>query len=164
MARRFANTFRFIDDLLTINDDNIFLENFKQIYPPELQLNLESSGDVVNFLDLNLTNNSGHIDVQLYDKRDNFPFSIVRLLFTSSNIPSRMFYNCVGAEILRIGRISSSTPNFVSAAKSLIDRAKKQGGKISGLERVLKRIYGSHQELRAFQSNSKKFVECIVFD
>ena len=75
-----------------------------------------------------------------------------------------MFYNCVGAEILRIGRISSSTPNFVSAAKSLIDRAKKQGGKISGLERVLKRIYGSHQELRAFQSNSKKFVECIVFD
>ena len=63
--------------------------DIKNIYPPELQLNLESSGDTVNFLDLSLTNNNGHVDVKLYDKRDDFPFSIVRLLFTSSNIPSR---------------------------------------------------------------------------
>ena len=97
-ARRFSNTFRFIDDLLTINDDNLFLENYKEIYPPELQLNLESSGDAITFLDLSLTNENGHISTKLYDKRDNFPFSIVRLLFASSNIPSRMFYNCIGAE------------------------------------------------------------------
>ena len=163
-ARRFAYTFRFIDDLLTINDDNLFLKNFKNIYPPELQLNLENSGDTVNFLDLSLTNNNGHIDVKLYDKRDNFPFSIVRLLFTSSNIPSRMFYNCVGAEILRIGRVSSSTPNFIDAAKSLIDRAKKQGGKDFKLENVLKRMYGRHQALRVFQSNAKKFSECLLYN
>ena len=156
--------FRFIDDLLTINDDNLFLKNFKNIYPPELQLNLENSGDTVNFLDLSLTNNNGHIDVKLYDKRDNFPFSIVRLLFTSSNIPSRMFYNCVGAEILRIGRVSSSTPNFIDAAKSLIDRAKKQGGKDFKLENVLKRMYGRHQALRVFQSNAKKFSECLLYN
>ena len=31
-ARRFSNTFRFIDDLLTINDNNLFLENFESIY------------------------------------------------------------------------------------------------------------------------------------
>ena len=54
-ARRFSHTFRFIDDLLTINDNNLFLQNFKDIYPPELQLNLESSGDHVTFLDLDLT-------------------------------------------------------------------------------------------------------------
>ena len=116
----FSNTFRFIDDLLTINDDNLFMENNDKIYPPELQLNLESSGDTINFLDLSLTNENGHIDVALYDKRDNFPFSIVRLLFASSNIPSRMFYNCVGAEILRIGRICSNDLNFVSAGKLVI--------------------------------------------
>ena len=55
-ARRFSNTFRFIDDLLTINDDNLFSENFGQIYPKELQLNLESSGDSVNFLGRNSRN------------------------------------------------------------------------------------------------------------
>ena len=87
--------------------------------PPELQLNLENSGDTINFLDLSLTNNNGHIDVKLYDKRDNFPFSIVRLLFASSNIPSRVFYKCMGTEILRIGRVCSNVENFIQAGKDL---------------------------------------------
>ena len=68
-ARRFSNTFRFIDDLLTINDDNLFSKNFGKIYPKELQLNLESSGESVNFLDLAV--------VMLKCKRNNLPFSIV---------------------------------------------------------------------------------------
>ena len=36
-ARRFARVFRFIDDLVAINDNNLFLENFRDIYPPEFQ-------------------------------------------------------------------------------------------------------------------------------
>ena len=95
-ARRFSHTFRFIDDLLTINDNNLFLQNFKDIYPPELQLNLESSGDHVTFLDLDLTLVDGHLDVKLFDKRDSFPFAIVRLPFLSSNIPTTMFYSSIG--------------------------------------------------------------------
>ena len=51
-ARRFNHTFRFIDDLLTINDRDEFVSSFKEIYPVELQLNLESFGDKVLFLDL----------------------------------------------------------------------------------------------------------------
>ena len=47
------------------------------------------------------------MDVKLYDKRNSFPFSIVRLPFSSSNIPPAIFYNCVGAEVIRIGRVSS---------------------------------------------------------
>ena len=47
-----------------------------------------------------------------------------------------MFYICVGAEILRIGRISSNTQNFIDAAKILIDRAKKQGGKDFRISRI----------------------------
>ena len=39
----------------------------------------------LNFLDLNLSNTNGHVDVKLYDKRNNFPFSIVHLPFSSSN-------------------------------------------------------------------------------
>ena len=161
-ARRFSHTFRFIDDLLTINDDNLFNENFGDIYPEELQLNLESSGESVNFLDLNLKNINGHVDVKLYDKRDNFPFSIVRLPFSSSNIPSSVFYNSVGAEILRIGRVSSTLDNFKFAGKELLRRALNQGGKKVKLERVLKRVYGRQQVLRAFHSNAKKFSDCLM--
>ena len=161
-ARRFSNTFRFIDDLLTINDDNLFSNNFGQIYPEELQLNLESSGESVNFLDLNLSNHNGHVEVKLYDKRNNFPFSIVRLPFSSSNIPSAVFYNCVGAEILRIGRVSSNLENFKTDGKELLDRALKQGAKKGRLERLLKRVYGRHQALRKFHSNAKKFSDCFI--
>ena len=35
-ARKFGNTFRFIDDLNAINDDGEFERNFQEIYPPEL--------------------------------------------------------------------------------------------------------------------------------
>ena len=54
-ARKFSNTFRFIDDLLTINDDQEFLQAMNDIYPEELQLNLEHSGNNVSFLDLSIT-------------------------------------------------------------------------------------------------------------
>jgi len=77
-ARRFSNTFRFIDDLLTINDNNLFKENFKDIYPPELQLNLESTGDHITFLDIDLKNVEGRLDIKLFDERDSFSFEIVR--------------------------------------------------------------------------------------
>ena len=42
-ARRYSNTFRFIDDLLTINDNDEFSNSYEEIYPPEFQLNLEHS-------------------------------------------------------------------------------------------------------------------------
>ena len=125
-ARKFRYTFRFID-LTTINDNGLFEEYHNEIYPEELRLNLEGSGDRLSFLDLDLTKNNGQLDVKLFDKRDSFPFSIVRLPYASSNIPTNMFYSCISAEILRIGRISSNFPNFLASAKSVIDRAYKQG-------------------------------------
>ena len=42
-ARMFRHKFRYIDDLLTINDNDEFSKSFIDIYPPELQLNLEHS-------------------------------------------------------------------------------------------------------------------------
>ena len=119
-ARRFLHTFRFIDDLLTINDNDEFSNSYKEIYSPELQLNLEHSGDQVSFLDLQITKENGHLNTKLFDKRDEFPFSIVRLPFNSSNIPSNMFYSCIGAEILRIGRVCSSTDSFILSCRTLI--------------------------------------------
>ena len=161
-ARRFSHTFRFIDDLLTINDNNLFLQNFKDIYPPELQLNLESSGDHVTFLDLDLTLVYGHLDVKLFDKRDSFPFAIVRLPFLSSNIPTTMFYSSIGAEILRIGRVSSSFENFLLSASILLDRARKQGADVDRLSKTLKKTYGRQQVLRMFRGNATEFVNRLL--
>ena len=53
ILRKFTKCFRYIDDLLTINNDN-FMEKWKtKIYPPELLLTSEDTTDQeVNFLDL----------------------------------------------------------------------------------------------------------------
>ena len=160
-ARRFGNTFRFIDDLLTINDNGLFNENFKEIYPPELQLNLESSGDRITFLDIDLRNVEGRLDVRLFDKRDSFSFEIVRLPFCSSNMPSSMFYSCFGAELIRIARVSSNLENFSTAGKALLERVLKQGAKIPRLEKTLKKIYGRQLVFQSLASNSALFVNSL---
>ena len=161
-ARRYNHTFRFIDDLLTINDRDEFLSSFKEIYPPELQLNLEHSGDKVTFLDLEITKENGYFSTKLFDKRDEFPFSIVRLPFASSNIPTNMFYSSIGAEILRIGRVSSSADNFLSSCNTLIARVKRQGAKQHKLEKILKKTYGRQQLLRPFARNAMDFANKVL--
>ena len=160
-ARRFFNTFRFIDDLLAIYDHDEFLNNFKDIYPPELELNVEHSGDSVSFLDLNIGKKDGQLTMTLFDKRDDFPFSIVRMPFSSSNMPTNMFYSAIGAEILRISRVSSSIENFHAATKSLITRALKQGATKERLEKILKKMYGRHDVLKQFGNTASEFVNSL---
>ena len=114
--RKFRNIFRFIDNLLTVSDDNLFVNSFREIFPLELQLNLKGSGDNLNFLDLDLEKVKRKFEV----KGMSFYFLF---RFTSSNIPLSMFYSSVSVEILRIGRICSNTANFISSVKPVIERA-----------------------------------------
>ena len=121
-ARKFGNTFRFIDDLIAINDDGEFEKNFPDIYPPELELKKEHGGEQVSFLDLDITSSNKQFSISLYDKRDAFPFKIVRMPYYSSNMPSNIFYSCVGSEILRIGRATSHVNDFLKSSNSLLIR------------------------------------------
>ena len=73
-ARKYSYTFRFIDDLFVINDDGEFERSFRDIYPPELELNKEHCGDKVSFLDLAITKENRQLTMKLFDKRDDFPF------------------------------------------------------------------------------------------
>ena len=43
-ARRFANTLRFIDDRLAMNNNREFEKSYLEIYPKDLQLNKENNG------------------------------------------------------------------------------------------------------------------------
>ena len=112
-ARRFRHTFRFKDDLLAINDGGEFESCFKDIQPPELELKKEHGGESVSFLDLKINIKGQMFDTSLFDKRDDFPFDIVRMPYKSSNIPSKIFYSSLGAKILRIGRATMSTTAFI---------------------------------------------------
>ena len=163
-ARRFCNTFRFIDDLIAINDHDEFERNFLEIYPPELQLKKENiDHHNASFLDLDISICQNQFNLQLYDKRDSFPFSIVRMPYCCSNMPSSIFYSSIGAEILRIGRSTTTLDNFKRTARKLLLRMSKQGAQRSRLERLLIKIFNKHNShFLSFVSDSSSFVRLLV--
>ena len=78
VARTFGSIFRFIGNLIAVNNGNV-LENY---YSDFLQLILKkenTSHRETNFLDLLLYINEGQIQASLYDKRDSYNFNNVRL-------------------------------------------------------------------------------------
>ena len=79
-ARKLCNIFRFIVDLNSLNEDGEFESNYSNIYPEELQLGKESTDKhEASFLDLNIKIKDREFHFRLYDKRDSFPFSIVKM-------------------------------------------------------------------------------------
>ena len=87
--------FRFIRNLNFINDGQEFESNYsKNIYPEKLQLGKENTDKhEASFLDLNIKIKDGKFHFGLFDKRDSFPFSIVKMPDKSSNVPSSIVYS-----------------------------------------------------------------------
>ena len=70
MAKKFGNTVRYIDDLLTLNNNN-FEEEIPNIYPSELTLKRTSEPDTkLSYLDISISIFSSKYVTEVYDKRD----------------------------------------------------------------------------------------------
>ena len=136
-AMRFRYATRFIDDECNLNDGGEFGRSFRFIYPPELELKCEHQGTQATFLDLYIYILDGIFVYRLFDKRDGFPFFIVRMPDLSGNIPSHVFYGSVMSEFLRIARCTLLYPDFLSSAIGLFKRMVNQGG---SKEQILKQI------------------------
>ena len=93
LASQFNFTYRYIDDVLSINNPDF--ENYLgQMYPPELEIkDTTESNTFASYLDLLLSiGRDGQLHTSLYDKRDDFNFHITNFPFLSSNIPSSPAY------------------------------------------------------------------------
>ena len=75
--------------------------------------------------------------ISLYDKQNDFPFSIVRMSYLCSNIPTKIFYSVFGAAILRIARTTSTCNEFRTSSEALLNIIQNQGGNTVGLEKTL---------------------------
>ena len=141
-AKRFHNVFRYIDDLLTLNDDNEFERSSLDIYPPELVLKRENANNNhATFLDMDIKISNNTFDYKLYDKRNSFDFYIVCFPYLCSNMPSKMFYSCLSAEILRICRSSVHYNSFISAVNPFLKRMTRQGAKRDGVRKSLTKLF-----------------------
>ena len=64
---------------------------------------------------------------KLFDKRDEFPFSVVRMPYKDSNIPSYIFYGTIMSEIVRIARSTLLLDDFIPRLGALFKRMLIQG-------------------------------------
>ena len=92
-ARSFNFTFRYIDDVLSLNN-SWFGEFVDRIYPLELKVKDTTYIDKsASYLDLHIEIDSeGRLRTKDYDKRDDFNFLIVNFPFICSNIPAAPAY------------------------------------------------------------------------
>ena len=85
--------------MAVFNDDGELEKSFKDVYPQDC--NLKGF-----FLGLCIKIRDNRFPITFYDKRDGFPFFIVRMPYLYSN--TKIFYSAFGAEILRIARATST--------------------------------------------------------
>lgn len=162
-ARHFHATKRFIDDLCALNDGNLFEKVYQEIYPDELELKKEHSGNHGTFLNLEITIIEGKFVYKLYDKRDAFPFSIVRMPHVDSNIPEVIFYSSLVGEFLRIARATLLYHDFVDKAKTLCLRMCKQGANTLKVRQSLQKIIARHpDDFSRFGKSTKEVIKQLL--
>ena len=136
---------------------------FREIYPPKLELKLEHSGQMATFLNLHIQILNGKFVYKLFDKRNAFPFSIVRMPHRESNIPESIFYSALAGEFLRISRSSMLMEDLVSSSKELVVRMKNQEGEDARISRVLRKVAVKHSGVFAnFKTEMRDLIRTIV--
>ena len=162
-AKRFHSTKRFIDDLCAINDGGEFGRSYLDIYPKELELKIEHQGEHASFLNLDITIKEGIFVYKLFDKRDSFPFSIVRMPHVDSNIPKNIFYSAMKGEFLRIARSTLLLTDLIPKCKDLLARMKLQGSTSFLTKRALRKVILTHsQDFNSFGVTNENLVNILT--
>ena len=92
-------------------------------------------------MDLDIKIKDGKFHFGLFDKRDSFPFSIVRMPDKSSNTPSSIVYSAFGAESLRIARASNNSESLSTTIKPLIAHMSRQGVSIGKINSCILKFF-----------------------
>ena len=148
LASQFNFTYRYIDDVLSINNPDF--ENYLgQMYPPELEIkDTTESNTSASYLDLLLSiGRDGQLRTSLYDKRDDFNFHITNFPFLSSNIPSSPAYGVFISQLIRYARACSSYECFILRAMRLSNKLLGQGYVKERLKSSLRKFYGRYGDL-----------------
>ena len=90
-GRLFHSRECFIDGPCAIDDGGEFERSIWAMYLKELELKVKYQGDHATFLNLDKTIKEGTFKYNLFDRRDSFPYSIIRMSRIESNIPQSIF-------------------------------------------------------------------------
>jgi hypothetical protein len=162
-ARAFNFTYRYIDDVLSINDSR-FAEFLPLIYPPELEVKeTADTASSASFLDVYLEfDDSGQFSPNIYDKRD-FNFKIINFPNMCSNIPASPAYGVYISQLIRYARASSNYSDFLKRHLHRRNRLLDQGCEKIRLIRSLKQFIFRYQDLVEIYSVSAETIISDVF-
>ena len=129
-----------------------------------IELGKESSNNLdASFLDVDIKIKDGQFQVGLFDKRDAFPFTIVRMPYKSSNIPSNIFYSSICAETLRVARVSNNSNYISSSTKPLVIGMLKQGAYKERLSNTLCNYFNKHQNYFQYVAKTAQELLALIF-
>ena len=78
----------------------------------------------------------------LYDKRDNFNFSIVNFPYLCSNIPASPVYGVYISQLICYARACSAYDQFLLRGSLLTKKLMSQGFQMSRLQAAFRKFYG----------------------
>ena len=156
-ARAFNITYRYIDDVLSINNSR-FAEFLPLIYPSELEVKeTTDTTSSSSFLDLY----SGQLSTKIYDKRGDFNFKIINFPNMCSNIPASPAYGVYVSQLIRYARASRNYSDFFQRHLYLRNRLLGQRYENIRLIRSLRKLIFRYQDLVEIYSVS---AEKIISD
>ena len=165
LAVAFNLTFRYIDDVLSINNEH-FHTYVNMIYPTELEIkDTTDSSTKASYLDILLSIETDEkLATKLYDKRDDFDFPIVNFPHLSSNIPLSPAYGVYISQMIRYARACSTYEQFIYRGKLLTDKLLSQGYQEPRLVSTFHKFYGHYNDLvcddRASMCEMLSFLFC----
>ncbi|MDA3086526.1 hypothetical protein OFO27_08365, partial [Campylobacter sp. CS_ED1] len=156
----FNYTSRYLDDIGNIDND-FFHTMFKDIYPPELELNKANEVNTnASFLDLNLSIMNGKVTTNIYDKRDDFNFKIVNYPNLSGNIPSSPSYGVYISQLIRFSRCCSNVEDFHKRNLFITKKLLQQGYRFHKLRHSFKKFFNRyHDFLGKYKCSLKTFLK-----
>lgn len=138
-ARKFARTFRLIDDVLSVDND-VWEGEVEGMYPSQLTLNRtgggEGDGAAVQFLGMDIRYTGRQVVMDVFDKRKEFPFPVIRYPHMDSLIPAGIPYGVWTGQLHRYFRICSLLDDFLKHCLHLARVLVSKGCKIPRLCRV----------------------------
>ena len=116
LARSFNLSFRYIDDVLSLNNPSFGDLMMHRIYPKELAIKETTDiAKLASYLDLYLKiDGKGKLLTQLYDKRNDFSFRVAKFSFICGNIPLAPVYEVFISQLILCQRSPWLRRLFVS--------------------------------------------------
>ena len=145
-AVQFSKTFRYIDDLLSVNNEN-FGNYISDICPSDLELkDTTLTSNEVCYLNTRIKNGDSNTPFHLsvYDKRDDFSFRIVNFPHIDSNIPANPAYGVYISQLVRYITICTSKLDFIHRLRRLSSRLLHQGFKSTLLRKSFTKFFKRH--------------------